>query len=375
MSKKLGIVILIVLIIGFSVIAYKWIYHRLNYITTNAVFVEIDNFTNLSFKRVAGKIKKLFVKEGDIVKKGQILAKLEDKDYKLKLQKLDHEINSLKEKLKALKIKKERITKELSVNLQVSKLKKQQLQSKLKSVQANLSSIDANIHQLLKDEKRFKNLVEKQLAPKRKLEDIQTNLKVLLAKKQSLLAKVEEIKTGLKIIEENIKLAKTKQKQKYELAKNIVSLQEKINSLYKDKQDLQNLIQYTQIKAPFDGKVAKIFKKENEVVSSGMPILSVVPSEGFYINVLLEETKIDGLKIGSKAIIKIDAYPNKTFEGIVEKIMPTTASKFALVPRDITAGEFTKVAQRIPVRIKITKGDISLLKVGLSGEVEIKKVK
>ena len=375
MNKKIGVVILLVLIIGFSVVAYKWIHHRLNYITTDAVFVEVDDLTNLSFKRVAGKIQKVFVEEGDEIKKGQILAKLDDADYKLKLEKLDYELKSLDAKLKALQIKKDRITKELSINLQVSKLKKEQLQNKLKSVKANLSSIDAKIQQLLKDEKRFKNLVEKQLAPKRKLEEIQTNLKVLLSKKEALISQIEELKTGLKIVEENIKLAKAKQKQKDELSKKIVSLKEKINSLKKDRQDLQNLIKYTQIKAPFDGKVAKVFKKESEVVSSGMPVLSVVPKEGFYINVLLEETKLDGLKIGSKAIIKIDAYPDKTFEGIVEKIMPTTASKFALVPRDITAGEFTKVAQRIPVRIKITKGDISLLKVGLGGEVEIKREK
>jgi len=324
MSKKVGVIVLVILIIGFSIFAYRWIHHRLNYITTNAVFVETDNLTNLSFKRVSGKIEKIFVKEGEEIKKGKILAKLDDKDYILKLDKIDHEINSLKAKLKALQIKKERIAKELSINLQVSKLKKQQLQNKLKSVEANLSSVDANINQLLKDEKRFKNLVKKQLAPKRKLEEIQTNLKVLQSKKQSLLANIEEIKTGLKIVEENIKLAKAKQKQKQELEKKIVSLQEKINSLYKDKQDLQNLVQYTQIKAPFDGKVAKVFKKEGEIIQSGMPVLSVVPQKGFYMNVLLEETKLNGLKIGSKAIIKIDAYPDKIFEGIVEKIMPTT---------------------------------------------------
>ena len=375
MSRKIGIGVLIILIVGFSVVSYKWIHHRLNYITTDAVFVEVDDLINLSFKRVAGKIEKVFVNEGDKIKKGQILAKLDDKDYKLKLEKINYEINSLKENLQALKIKKDRISKQLNINVEISKLKKEQLQNKLNSVEANLSSIDANISQLQKDEKRFKNLVEKQLAPRRKLEEIQTNLKVLLSKKQALLSQIEEIKTGLKIIEENIKLAKAKQKQKQELAREISSLEEKIKSLQKDKQDLENLIKYTKIKAPFDGKVAKIFKRENEIVSSGMPVLSVVPDKGFYINVLLEETKLDGLKVGSKAIIKIDAYPSEKFEGVVEKILPATASKFALVPRDITAGEFTKVAQRIPVRIKITKGNISLLKVGLGGEVEIKKEK
>ncbi|MEJ2033957.1 MAG: hypothetical protein P8Y63_13185, partial [Deltaproteobacteria bacterium] len=55
-------------------------------------------------------------------------------------------------------------------------------------------------------------------------------------------------------------------------------------------------------------------------------------------------------------------------------VLPTSAATFAMAPRDISAGEFTKVAQRIPVRIAITKGDISLLRIGMGGEVEIKRM-
>ncbi len=59
----------------------------------------------------------------------------------------------------------------------------------------------------------------------------------------------------------------------------------------------------------------------------------------------------------------------------MEKILPTSAAKFALVPRDISAGEFTKVVQRIPVKVRITKGDVSKLVVGMGGEIEIKRMK
>ena len=71
--------------------------------------------------------------------------------------------------------------------------------------------------------------------------------------------------------------------------------------------------------------------------------------------------------------LTLDAYPDKEFTGVVREVMPASAATFALVPRDISAGEFTKVAQRIPVRIEITGGDRSLLRVGLGGEVEIKR--
>ena len=61
------------------------------------------------------------------------------------------------------------------------------------------------------------------------------------------------------------------------------------------------------------------------------------------------------------------------FEGVVEEISPASAATFALVPRDISAGEFTKVVQRIPVKIRIKKGNLSLLRVGMGGRVEIKR--
>ncbi|WP_343123071.1 HlyD family efflux transporter periplasmic adaptor subunit [Persephonella sp. KM09-Lau-8] len=159
------------------------------------------------------------------------------------------------------------------------------------------------------------------------------------------------------------------------MKKNIESLQNKILALQQQKKDLENLISYTKLVSPYNGKIAKKFVSEGEVVPAGRPIYAIVPDNSLYILVLLEETKLEGIKIGSKAIIHIDAYPDKEYEGEVFEINPATAAKFALVPRDVTAGEFTKVAQRIPVKIKITKGDISVLKVGLGGEVEIKREK
>ncbi len=136
---------------------------------------------------------------------------------------------------------------------------------------------------------------------------------------------------------------------------------------------MENKISYTKLKAPFDGIIAKRFVYKGSVIRSGMPVYSIIPENSIYINVLLEETKLEGVKVGAPVKIKIDAYPDKKFEGVVEKIEPVSAAKFALVPRDISAGEFTKVAQRIPVRLKITKGDLSILRVGMGGEVEIKR--
>ena len=373
MKNKIGIIVVLVLIAVFAVIAFKWIKHRMEYAITDAVFVETDNLSNISFKRVSGKIIKFYKKEGDKVKKGEILAQIDPKDYVLQLEKIKKEINSLKFKKKALEEKKDRINKQIDKNIQIVKISLKENEKLQDSLLSQIKGINSRLSQLKKDKERFSNLVKKDLAPKRKLEEIETNIDVLSSQKEALLAKLEQLKLQKQSLNEKVKLTKIKKLQIKEIESEISSLSSKINSLRKSKEDIENLIEYTKLRAPFDGVIAKRFKSVGEIVSSGVPVFAIYPLNDVYIKVLLEETKLKGVKIGNKAIIRIDAYPNEYFEGIVYEISPAAASKFALVPRDITAGEFTKVAQRIPVKIKITRGKIELLKVGMGGEVEIEK--
>ena len=102
-------------------------------------------------------------------------------------------------------------------------------------------------------------------------------------------------------------------------------------------------------------------------------MLALVNPNDLYIIALLEENKLSGVEPGSHAVIHIDAYSDQEWQGEVEQVLPASAATFALAPRDISAGEFTKVAQRIPVRIHITDGSLDKLHVGLGGEVEIKR--
>ena len=102
-------------------------------------------------------------------------------------------------------------------------------------------------------------------------------------------------------------------------------------------------------------------------------VYSLVDPGDIHVVALLEEQKLAGVVPAAPVQITIDAYPGEAYEGVVESILPTSAATFALAPRDISAGEFTKVAQRIPVRIRITAGDTARLRVGMGGEVEIRR--
>jgi membrane fusion protein (multidrug efflux system) len=374
-KKKIIIVILTVILLVFIVIAGYMIKERIEYAITDAVFVKSNKLTKLSFKRVSGKIKKIYVEEGQRVKKGQVLAELDDKDYRLKLEQIEKEIDSLNAKLEALKIKRERVQKELNLSVDVSKLSIEEINKAIKSLKLKIASLNPQIEQLERDTKRLYDLATKGLAPRHKYEELETKLKILKLEKNSAEKKLEELYIKREILQKNFNITKTKLEQIKELDKSIKSLSSKISALEKQKEEIENLLNYTKLKACCDGVIAKRFHSEGEVVSTGIPIFALVPDNSLYILVLLEETKLEGIKEGAKAYITIDAYPDEKYEGIVYEINPTTASEFALVPRDITAGEFTKVAQRIPIKIKITKGNIKLLKVGLSGEVKIKRAK
>ncbi len=375
MGRKIAIIIVIVLVVFFAFVSFKWIKHRIEYAMTNAVFVESDNMSNLSFYRVSGKIKELYKNEGDYVKKGEILAKLDDKDYKLQLDAIDEKIKSLQFKKEQLKHKLNRITDELNINEKIANITYEELKKNIDLINQNLKEIDLQINQLKKDKDRYERLLSRKLIPVRKYEDIKLKLDLLKEKRKTLLTKLEQLNISLQKAEQNITLSKVKKKQIKEIKSVILSLDSNIKELLKKKKDVENILQYTVLKAPFEGVIAKRFVSVGDTVRAGIPIYSEIEKNSFYIKVLLEETKLEGVEVGNKAKITLDAYPDMIFEGIVEEISPASAAKFALVPRDISAGEFTKVAQRIPIKIKITKGDFSVLRVGLGGEVEIKRTK
>lgn len=215
--------------------------------------------------------------------------------------------------------------------------------------------------------------MEKGLVPKAKYEEINTQLKVLLEQRKAIEKSISELEVSKAKSKESVELVKTQGQVSKEIQDQISALENKILALTKQKEDLENQIKYTELKSPYNGIIAKKYVSIGDIVKAGQPVYAIVKENSFYIKVLLEETKLSGVKVGNKAYIKLDAYPDKTFEGEVESIDIASAAKFALVPRDISSGEFTKLAQRIPVKIRITKGDISLLRVGLGGEVEIEK--
>ncbi len=109
----------------------------------------------------------------------------------------------------------------------------------------------------------------------------------------------------------------------------------------------------TKIYSPMDGVVAKRWVLKGDVVSPGQPIFTIYDNKNIWITADLEETKLSSLHVGDKAEISVDAYPDNYFDGKIYQIGTNTASQFSLIPPSNASGNFTKVTQRVPIKISI----------------------
>jgi membrane fusion protein (multidrug efflux system) len=135
-------------------------------------------------------------------------------------------------------------------------------------------------------------------------------------------------------------------------------------------------LDYTSVRAPVDGQIARRAVDVGTYVSAGTAIFGFVPFDERWVDANFKETQLDSITVGKKAEVTVDAIPGKTFSGVVESLSPATGATFTLLPPDNATGNFTKVVQRVPVRIllkNLSMKDFELLQAGLSANVDVLK--
>lgn len=131
----------------------------------------------------------------------------------------------------------------------------------------------------------------------------------------------------------------------------------------------------TRIYASLNGVVSQKTLEPGQFMQPGQPMMNLVADDSVWVVANLKETQLDGLHLGSSAEFKVDAYPGLTWQGKLESISPATGSKFTLLPPDNATGNFTKVVQRIPIRIFIPANQHkdAVLRAGMSAVVTVQK--
>ncbi len=138
---------------------------------------------------------------------------------------------------------------------------------------------------------------------------------------------------------------------------------------------IEAILEHTKVFAHIDGKIVKRWVYEGDVMRAGQAMFSLYDLKDVWVVANLEETKMENIKIGNPVEIRIDAYPDKTFHGKIFVIKGAAASEFSLIPQDNATGNYTKVAQRVPLKITIEGSNDLYLFPGMSAEVKIKVVK
>ena len=133
-------------------------------------------------------------------------------------------------------------------------------------------------------------------------------------------------------------------------------------------------LENTRIRAPMDGVIARKSVEPGQLASPGVPLVGFVGSAERWVTANFKETEVADVRLGADARVRVDALGGREFHGRVAAISPATGSTFTLLPPDNATGNFTKVVQRVPVKIQIdglSAEDIGVLRAGLSAEVKV----
>ena len=348
------LVLLLVLAIALIYWLFGWVKGSFFYIHETDARVMADLITISS--EVEGKIVKRFVSEGNNIVKGDPLI----------------QINSRLNDLKIQQIKAEHMTKraELSKASAEYDMIADQLQAKIKSENAKLLEARANkrvfdheVDFLKKDFERVKKLLGKGAISRSKLERVETNFRK--AEQQLIAAEKTVIASEARIgqAQADRKLLDVKNAEKKSLKARLLEIEAKMA------RELEVAKQF-QITSNMDGVVGRTLVNEGEVVSKGQRLLVLHSPDKIWVETNIRETDISRLKLGQLVKIEVDAYPDEEFEGKISRIGNAATSQFAILPKLNEAGSFTKVTQRLRVRIEIDQRQ-SMLRPGMMVEVFI----
>ncbi|MDA8417968.1 MAG: HlyD family secretion protein [Desulfobacteraceae bacterium] len=363
------IVGILALVLGLA----RFIHHRMAYALSDAVFVNTDSLVTVSLDRVSGQILELRKKEGDPVKAGEVLAVLDSGTYRRDKERLAAAIQAASDDLTAKELQRRRLATELNLNEKLAASRAREAREERTALIAKSAGLKAEIGQLRRDRQRLDDLYQAQVVSRQAAEDAATKLTAKEETKKGADAQATAQEAAIAAAALGQRLAVNQQGQLQELDQAIQGDKARIKALSAQLDQALADIEACTVKSPLTGRVAKSYLTVGAIAAPQVAIFSLVDPQDVFFVALMEENKLQGIIPGAPATITVDAYPNHPFRGEVSRVLPASAATFALAPRDISAGEFTKVAQRIPVRIAIKDGDRALLRIGMGGEVEIKR--
>lgn len=347
-KKKTGMVILLLAVLLLAVAGIWWAISMRSAIKTENAKVTGD-LADVSSK-VAGKISKIYVDEGQYVKAGQLLVKLDDSQYKLNLEQAQA----------ALHIAQANYQK-LPDDVQSAVAAADKATAGLSASRASLQAAQVALNDAKRQLNKNQELYDAGAISRETLDTVVSACSKAQSNYDAAAANVDASLAGLKA-------AQVAQNTLNNSATAVYQAQiEQAQAAYNSAKLAED---NTRIYAELDGNVLRLPVSIGENVSASQTLLTLTNLKHTWITANIEEKKIGRVQTGEKVDVTIDAFPGRTFTGTVIEVGTTAQSTFSLISSETTSGSFTKVAQRIPVKIKVDSGNATL-KPGMSASVNI----
>ncbi|MWL89798.1 HlyD family secretion protein [Cupriavidus sp. SW-Y-13] len=288
--------------------------------------------------KVSGYITEVLVTDNQAVRAGDLLARIDDRDYRAVLARAEGAIAAQQAQI---------------ANLDAT----QRLQDAvIGQAQASVAATDAETARTRDDQVRYASLVAKEAV------SVQSSQKADADYKQSR-ANGQKAQAALLAAQRQIDVIATqKQQAQAALAQAIAE------------RDLAQLnVGYTELRAPVDGTIGNRRARPGAYAASGTSLMSVVPASGLWVDANFKENQLAHLEPGMRATVVADIVPGRVFHGRVASVAPATGAQFSVLPPENATGNFTKIVQRVPVRIVLDEKDarLGLLRPGLSVTAEV----
>jgi len=357
-SRRMGPIIrnlVIVAIVAAAVVgAGRWGYWQWAHVSETDARIQADTIAISS--RVSGWIVDLPIIEGDKVRRGELLIEIDSRESRLKLTEYGARIA-------ALAAAQQQITSQIDMIDQTTSSRVEAVRSRADAARVAVKASLEQFELARTDFERTRTLLADQIVSRQRLDQVQTELSRAQERHQKAQA---DLAAALADVGE----AEAERGQMNVLASRMdVLRQEEAEIAAQREQQALDAADRT-IKSPIDGVVSQTFVDRGEFVSPGQRLMLVHNPDLLWVEANIKETDIRHLAPGMAVEVKIDAFPDRQFSGTIARIGQAATSEFALLPNPNPSGNFTKVTQRLPVRIAIDETQ-GVLRPGMMAVVNI----
>jgi membrane fusion protein (multidrug efflux system) len=341
-----------------AVISGRWLWHRLTHVTTDAAYVKADMAEVAP--EVAGRVREVLVHEGDRVTAGQVLVRLQDDDWQHKRDQAGAKVAEVQQQVTRRQAVVTRTRAAVAAAQEAAA-------AGVAAAREQLVRAEAAAGYLTAQERRLAALLAQQAVPQARYDEVHAGA-------DAARADVKAARQGVKAAEAHLAEARAARASIDEATAGLAETEAGVEQANAALAQVEWALGRAEIRAPIAGVIARVFVRVGDFAPPGRPVLALYDPATRYVEARFEETRVAGLRVGQPATLEFDALPGTALRGAIRRIAPAAAQEFALIPRDVTAGEFTKVTQRVAVELDIAElAAHDELVPGLSVEVSVPK--